>query len=97
MELIEKRTKDFSVIEYLKTPPSEKELKGILKKLGMKAEDIVRKKESLFKEKFQGKKFSDDQWVGILAKNPILIERPIIVKGNKAVIGRPTENILKLF
>jgi len=97
LELIEKKTKDFEVVEYLKTPPSEKEMKKILIKLGMKAEEIVRKKESLFKEKFQGKNFSEDQWIGILAENPILIERPIVVKGNKAVIGRPTENIQKLF
>ena len=97
LELIEKRTKDFEVIEYLKTPPSEKKLKEILKKLNMKAEEVTRKKESLFKEKFAGKKFSEDQWVKILVKNPILIERPIVVKGNKAVIGRPTENVLELF
>ena len=96
MELIEKKTKDFKVIEYLKTPPSEKELKIILKKLGMKAEDIIRKKEPLFQEKFEGKKFTEDQWIKVLAKNPILIERPIVVKGNKAVIGRPTENILQI-
>lgn len=97
LELIEKKTKDFQVIEYLKTPPSEKELKEILKKLGMKAENIIRKKEQLFKEKFEGKKLSENEWIKILTKNPILIERPIVVKGNKAVIGRPTENIMKLF
>src|ERR1035437_3400890 len=86
LELIEKKTKDFEVIEYLKTPPSEKELKEILKKLGMKAEEIIRKKEPLFKEKFAKKQFSEDQWIKILVQNPILIERPIVVKGNKAVI-----------
>jgi arsenate reductase len=96
LELIEKKTKNFTVIEYLKSPPSEKELKTILKKLNMKAEELIRKKEFLFKEKFSGKNFSEDQWIKILAKNPILIERPIIIKGNKAVIGRPTENILEL-
>lgn len=97
LEMIDKKTKEFLVIEYLKNPPSEKELKELLKKLGMKAEDIIRKKESLFKEKFEGKKFSESEWIKILTRNPILIERPIVVKGNKAVIGRPTENILKLF
>ena len=96
MELIEKKTKDFKVIEYLKTPPSEKEIKGILKKLGMKAEDIIRKKEPLFVQKFSGMKFTEEQWVKILANNPILIERPIVIKGNKAVIGRPTENVMAL-
>ena len=96
LELIQKETKDFRVIEYLKTPPSEKELEDILKKLNMKAEEIARKKEPLFKEKFEGKKFTEEQWIKILAKNPILIERPIVVKGNKAVIGRPTEKILQI-
>jgi arsenate reductase len=93
LEFIGKKTKDFQVIEYLKTPPTDNELKSILKKLGMKARDLIRKKEPLFIEKFSGKKYSEDQWIKTLVKNPILIERPIIVKGNKAVIGRPTENI----
>lgn len=97
LELIEKKTKGFSVVEYLKTPPTETELKAILKKLGMRAEEIIRRKEPIFKEEFEGKKFSENEWIKILAKNPILIERPIVVKGNKAVIGRPTENVLKLF
>ena len=85
------------VIEYLKTPPTETELKSILKKLSMKAEEIIRKKEPLFAKKFSHKKYSESEWVKILSKNPILIERPIIVKGKKAVIGRPPENIDQLF
>jgi len=93
LELIEKKTKKFQIVEYLKNPPTEKELKNILQKLGMQAEDIIRKKETLFTDKFEGKKLTNDQWIKILVKNPILIERPIIVKGNKAVIGRPVENI----
>lgn len=97
LEILQKKKIDFRVIEYLKTPPSEKELNAILRILGMKAEEIIRKKEPLFKEKFQNKKISDTEWIKILAKNPILIERPIVVKGKKAVIGRPPENILKLF
>lgn len=96
LELIEKKTKDFRVVEYLKNPPSEKELKDMLKKLGMKAEDIIRKKEPLYLEKFNGKTLSEEQWIKTLSKNPILIERPIVVKGNKAVIGRPPENIFTL-
>lgn len=96
LELVQKKVKDVKVIEYLQTPPTEKELKGVLKKLRMKAEDIIRKKEELFHEKYSGKKFSESKWIKILVKNPILIERPIVVKGNKAVIGRPPENILTL-
>ncbi len=86
----------FETIEYLKTPPTEKEIISLLKMLGMKAEEIVRKGEPLYKEKFAGKKLTEAQWIKTLAKNPILIERPIVVKGNKAVIGRPPEKVLEL-
>jgi arsenate reductase len=65
--------------------------------LGMKAESLVRKKEHLYKEKYEGKKISEDRWIKILVKNPILIERPIIVKDGKAIIGRPPELVLELF
>lgn len=84
------------VVEYLKTPLSETELKALLKKLNMKAEEIVRKSEDLYKEKYKGKKLSETEWVKVLVKNPILIERPIFVNGNKAVIGRPPERVLEI-
>jgi len=83
-------------MEYLKTPPSQKEIKDLLKMLKMKAEDVVRKSEPLFKEKFASKKLSEVQWIKVLADNPVLIERPIIIKGNKAVIGRPPEKVLSI-
>ena len=83
------------IIEYLKTPPSKGELKEILAKLGMKAEEIIRKKELLF-EKFKGRQYSEDEWVEILSKNPVLIQRPIIVKGDKAVIGRSEEKLKEI-
>ena len=83
------------IIEYLKTPPSEKQLKDLLKKLGLKPQDILRKKEPLF-EKFKNKKFTDAEWIKVMCKNPILIERPIAIDGNKAVIGRPPQNIIDL-
>ena len=86
----------FETIEYLKTPPTPSQIKDLLKMLGMKAEDIVRKGEPLYKEKFSGKKLSEEKWIKILAENPILIERPIVVKGKKAVIGRPSEKVLEL-
>ena len=92
--MLEKKVK-FETIEYLKIPPTQKEIKALLKMLGMKAEAIVRKKEPLFKEKFADKKITEVQWLKILSENPILIERPIIVKGNKAIIGRPPEVVLE--
>lgn len=94
--ILEEKGVEAEVIEYLKTPPSAEELKELLQMLGMKASDLVRKGESLYKENFAGKDYSETEWLNILAENPILIERPIVVKGNKAVIGRPTEKILEL-
>jgi len=94
--LLEKKKIKAEVIEYLKTPPSQKQIKELLKMLGIKAEELVRKKEPLFEEKFANKKFTEAQWIKLMAENPILIERPIIVKGKKAVIGRPPEKILEL-
>lgn len=75
--------------------PTEEEIKGILKMLGMSAEQLVRKKEPVYKENFQGKAFTEDEWVKILHQNPILIERPILVLNDKAIIGRPMETIVE--
>ena len=84
----------FEKIEYLIETPSEKEIKEILKMLGIKAEQLVRKKEFLYKEKYEGKKITNGEWIKILHDNPILIERPIVVLGDKAIIGRPVETIV---
>ncbi len=96
LALITKAGKDFEIVEYLKTPPSFAELKDLLVRLHLKPEQILRKSEALFKERFKDKKFNDDEWITIMTENPILIERPIVVKGNKAVLGRPPENVLTL-
>ena len=82
-----------NVIEYLITPPSEEELLSLLKKLGMEAHELVRKNETIYKEKFDGKKMTEEQWIKALVKFPILIQRPIVVKGNKAIIARPPEKL----
>jgi len=92
--ILEEQKVKVEIIEYLKTSLSEKEIKDLLQMLGMKAEELVRKGEPLFKEKFVNKKLTEKEWIKALAENPILIERPIIVKGNKAIIGRPPEKIL---
>ncbi len=86
-----------NVVEYLINPPTEEELVEILKKLGMKASELVRTSETLYKNKFEGKKMTEDQWLKALVKHPILIERPIVVRGNKAVIARPAERLRELF
>jgi arsenate reductase len=85
------------IIEYLKTPPSGEELKKLLAQLGLSAEEIIRKKEAIFKENYKGKTLSEDEWLMALHENPKLIERPIVTNGQRAVIGRPPENVEALF
>lgn len=96
LQYLEEKGADFEVIEYLKTPPTADELKSILNKLGMKPEEIVRKGEKVFKENYKGKSLTDEEWITALIAYPILIERPIIVDGDRAVIGRPPEKVLEL-
>lgn len=96
LQILQDKGAHVEIIEYLKTPPSKEELKAILKKLGRKPLDIIRKNEAIFKEKFKGKEYPDDRWIQIMVENPVLIERPIVIKNNKAVIGRPPENVLEL-
>ncbi len=85
-----------TIVEYLKTPPSREELRALLQKLGMKPAEIVRRGEDVFKEHYAGKTLDDEQWLDALTAHPILIERPIVVRGDKAVIGRPPEKVLDL-
>jgi arsenate reductase len=96
LALLNERGIEPKVVEYLVTPPTAKELKAIVAKLGIKPEALVRKGEEVYKEKFAGKTLTDAQWIHALAANPILIERPIVVRGDQAVIGRPPENVLEL-
>ena len=84
------------VIEYLKETPSANDLSVILSKLNLKPEQLLRKGEKLFKEEYKGKKLTDQAWIRAMVENPVLIERPIVVKGNKAIIGRPPENVKTL-
>ncbi len=94
--ILQENTSNINIIDYQKNPPSATELKALLAKLKMKPEELARKGEKLYKEQFAGKSFSDDEWLKILSENPILIERPIIVNGDKAVIGRPPEKVKQL-
>ncbi|MFK7757769.1 MAG: arsenate reductase (glutaredoxin) [Flavobacteriales bacterium] len=82
--------------EYLKQVPTKDELKMILAKLNLNVKDIIRTGEQVYKTKFKGMNFTDEEWITILTEQPKLIERPIVTKGNKAVIGRPPENVLEL-
>lgn len=85
------------VIDYIKAPLTADEITHLLEKLGMKARELMRTKEALYKElKLDNPKLSEEKLIAAMATHPKLIERPIVVKGKKAVIARPTEKILEL-
>jgi arsenate reductase len=93
LRILKEAGPEITIIEYLVHPLTADELKSLLKKLGMKASELVRKKEAVYKEKFEGKKMTEAQWIKALAKYPILMERPIVLKGGKAIIPRPMEKL----
>ena len=95
-QLIAERGVPATVINYLETPPSREVLRALLAKLGMAAADLVRRSEPAYQDLYAGRTLSEDEWIAALATHPILIERPIVVCGQRAVIGRPPEKALEL-
>tara|TARA_B100000768_G_scaffold84455_1_gene79838 strand:- start:5110 stop:5457 length:348 start_codon:yes stop_codon:yes gene_type:complete len=96
LALIRENGGEPEIREYLKEIPSKEELKLVLAKLDLNIKDILRKGEKLYKDKFKGMNFTDEEWMTIVLENPKLMERPIVIKGNKAILGRPPENVLEL-
>jgi arsenate reductase len=96
LELLRQNGVEPTIVEYLKEIPGKAAFKKLLAKLNMKASDLVRTSEPLYKEKLKGKNFTEDEWITIMLETPSLIERPIVIKDNKALIGRPVERILEL-
>jgi arsenate reductase len=84
------------VFLYLEEKITQKYLKEIVSMLGISAYELVRKSEKIYKEEFKGKELTENQWIKAMVENPKLIERPIVIKGKKAVIGRPPTNVLEL-
>ncbi len=93
LALIQDAGAEVEIVDYQKTPPNATELRGMLKALGMKPEAIVRKGEAIYKAEYKGKTLTDKEWIAAMVLHPILIERPIVVKDGKAVLGRPPENV----
>ena len=96
LALLESHGIEPEVIEYLQTPPNESELKTLLRKLKLKPGELIRKGEDIYKETFGDTLPADSKLIAAMVQHPVLIERPIVVKGEKAVIGRPPENVLTL-
>ena len=88
---------EFEAVNYYETSFTEADLRALLKKLGLTAREILRKDEPVAKRLGIGKKdFSDEELIALMAKHPDLIQRPIVVRGDQAVLGRPSENVEKL-
>tara|TARA_R110002049_G_scaffold250774_3_gene425146 strand:- start:3515 stop:3856 length:342 start_codon:yes stop_codon:yes gene_type:complete len=96
LEILTKSGKPFEIIKYLDDNLSSEDLKRIINLLGIKPIDLVRKNEAIWKSDYKGKSLSDIQIIDAMVKNPKLIKRPIVINGNKAVIGRPPELILNI-
>ncbi|WP_405224219.1 arsenate reductase (glutaredoxin) [Dokdonia sp. Asnod1-B02] len=96
LALLEESGKEFEVIKYLDSPLSETALTSLIDMLDIAPMELVRKGETIWKENYKGKELSDTDVVAAMSQYPKLIERPIVVLGKKAVIGRPLENIEKL-
>lgn len=96
LQIIEEAGVKVEIVKYLEAIPTAAELKDLLGKLEIPAEKLLRKGEAIFKENFKGKNLSEDEWIEVMIQNPKLIERPIVVKGDKAVLGRPPQNVEEL-
>ncbi len=96
MELLENKNIDASVVKYLEQTPTKEQLIDVLKKLNMKASQLLRTGEDIYKELNLKDENDEEKIIEAMVKNPILIERPIIIKGKSAVIARPIENLEEL-
>ncbi|MBJ7879898.1 arsenate reductase (glutaredoxin) [Gelidibacter salicanalis] len=96
LQLLEANTSDFKVIKYLDDVLTGEDLENIIKLLGITPIDLVRKNEAVWKENFKNSNLTDTEIIAAMAKHPKLIERPIVINGNKAVIGRPPHSILDI-
>jgi arsenate reductase len=91
LAFIEDTAEPFEIIKYLEQPPTHEEMVSLLKKLNFKPLELVRQKETIWIEKFKNKKMTDDEIIQAMISYPILIERPIVIKGDKAFIARDQE------
>lgn len=96
LQELESSDQAFEVIYYLETPPSKIQLEELIRKLDIKPFELIRKGEKTYTENYKGKTLSDSEWIDVMVEKPILIERPIVISGDKAVVARPTERIREL-
>jgi arsenate reductase len=93
LEYLDENGVPFEIINIVEEPLSVQEIKTVLKKLNQNVFHIIRKNEKLYLEKYAGKDLSEEEWIKVLSENPSLIQRPILIKGSVAMLGRPVENV----
>ncbi len=96
LTILQESGREFQIIEYLKETPSFEELSSVISLLDIAPMDLIRKNEAIWKENYKGKELSDDELIRAMIENPKLIERPIVVHNQKAIVGRPPENIKQI-
>lgn len=96
LKILHERAENVTIVEYLKECPTHQQLKEILSRLEIPAHDLIRKNEKIYKEQYKGRNLSEDEWIQAMVDHPILIERPIVIKDKKAVVGRPPEKVKEL-
>ena len=97
LSIIQEMGNEVEIIEYLISPPTAKELEVILEMLNIQPIELIRKNEIIWRENYRGKQMRDDEIINAMRENPKLIERPIVIKNGKAIIGIPPEKLLNLF
>lgn len=97
LALLTERGVEFEAVNYYETPVTRDELRGLIKKLGISPRDLLRQGEEVYKAlNLKAAEISDDDLIGIMIEHPDLMQRPIVVRGDRAVVGRPPENVCEL-
>ena len=96
LALLKEKNETIEIVNYLDTPLTKEKLSGIISLLGISPIDLVRKNEPVWKENYKDKKINENELIIIMIENPKLIERPIVIKNGKAIIGRPPEKVIDI-
>jgi arsenate reductase len=97
LDILKENQFETEIRNYIQNPPSVDELKDILQKSGLDATALLRKKDKVFKESFEDKHLSNEEWLQAISENPSILERPIVIIDNKAVLARPIDKAKELF
>ncbi|WP_378173150.1 arsenate reductase (glutaredoxin) [Aquimarina sp. SS2-1] len=96
LAILEDKKEELNIVKYLDIHFTEEKLTEIINIIGIKPIDLVRKNEAVWKQEYKGKDFTDSQVIKIMCQHPKLIERPIVIKNNKGIIGRPPEKVIDI-